>query len=1381
MIYRVSGALLAAFVLLGLWGGLAAAQTQTPSYKLGASGHFGWIVRYGLGDGRGLAQAGYVHGLMLSQLLSLNLDASVGVPWPAGGLLSLKAALNNQQGGNLQSFRMGLTSQTLDGQFGDFPMGRPDSLFASPQRQLKGFQLGWHPDKRLKISGVLSQVEGLFQSRTFRGNAAHEVIKFSFPQPDRPWLQPPSYQRDLKGLEYYQLGKKFVQGFTQVKLDFSLTEKLKSLLVNYGLGYLQKTIAKDPARPLDQATYRVVFSRQSYYLILQQEAFSLLRDRLQSYIDAYNQSPHGSSAQAQEYPLNEGTEYEKQFLAALSRLVTLKVGTLKLVLSPAGPDQPQGYRRQKFYALGQVKLVESSVVVQIKIDNRFTSVNDPSLPNYSYRVFAVQGLIELDFPSDFFDNPQSVVRVAYDYQAAQGTYLLGLSVLKGSEKVYLNGKLLQAGIDYSISYDNGLLLLLKPIKPSDTLRIDYEVARGGLGGFTEYQRLFSGLRADYQPLPGLKLTLALLQARDGAANVISRDQLKTMPNQHTIVGLSGRLELGTLKGQLDLGYGLDRFPFDDNARRNLPNRINVVRVISLAGHRLVLFGGQNGLTLYDVRAKRWSHYGVGEGLAGPEVKDIAYSAAHRLLIFATNGGLSVLRLEIGRSPATSFAVVRNWKRYSGKEDGLPQGTIHAALIADKTLWLGSDEGLTQVSLDQLDHPKNWKQLRRAQHPELPSDQVLKLAQTKGRLYLGTDQGLAYLDLATGEFGAIPDLAGTRINDLALGEGDTLYVATGVGLRSLSEGVGGGWLMLGQPVISVAQGQGTIWYGTSAGLYPLPEQAPGQGALPATVGHLITAIAAGPEGTVWAGEQATPIKNRPESRSPNYQLLIWQVGPSRTRQYPSAQTGIDARNEHQFSDVPAADHTDYGWISRLSLSQSFGALQLSATLFGISPKYLTIGEQQRQDALRLDLGASYPISPVLSLSADHQESLTGLTRVPTRSIRDSIRLSWAGDPQLQLGYQLSRTDDNPQYPGFDRFQTSYSLKLGQSFLANRLATHLGVTLQDHRLLGATPFTYQELQLNGDLLFRVINGLTLHLNIANPLSFGFAGLRGERRLNWSLDWFRPLSLAGLPDMTLTANYSGTRQTILPFGSGNLAQKGLLSLQLASWQLGPLSLTPQGNLSLDQLTDLRGRGTTRTLGGQASLQGAWGQWSSQLSYQRSAARSSFNQVEQLNDNLSGSLGYAGLPGLNPSLSYSLTLQTLRHPIFGQKQNANDSLSLSLDWQLPDSPLQGSFSLSRQGTRREREKTVDYGLQASWSYQLTPKISPQLLLNTDYTLGTQDAQPVNRLSGELDLRLDWPLPGAWGATFQAGYLFGLDRLSAAGSYQSLTFSAEAGMDFSI
>jgi hypothetical protein len=1308
---------------------------------------------------------------MLSQVITLGLDVAVGVHWPVPGLLSLTATLDNQKDYNLQSFHMGLTSETLSASFGDFPMGPPGSVFASPERQLKGFQVSWHPSDRLTLSAVLAQVQGLFQSRTFRGNAAHGTTTFSLYQPDHPTLEEP-YQLSLKGLEYYPLSVRFIPGFTQPKLDFSLTSELKNLLTSYDLSYLEDAITKEPTPLLDPSSYWTVLSDQTYYLILRADRLDLLRDRVERTIDTYNQIHHLSGAQAEEYPFSQGTDYEKQFLQALSKLVTLNINKLQLHLMPTGPDQPQGYHQGRFYTLGQAKVVESSVVVSVKTDDRFVDVNDPTMHGHRYQIFPNEGLIALDFPPNFFSDAKSVVRVEYDYQAAQGTYLLGLFLLKGSEKVYLNGKLLQAGTDYQISYDTGLLLLLKPVQPNDTLRIDYENARGGLGGYAEYQTFFGGLRANYQVFPGFSLSLELLQARDGEPNTATP---RTMPNVDTVVGLNGNLDLGSLKGQISLGYGINRFPFDDNLRQNLPNQINVVRAFRIDGQEMILFGEQNGLALYDPRANRWSHYGVSEGLAGPAVEDIAYSEAKRLLIFATNAGISVLQLELGRPPAASLAATRNWKSYTS-DDGIPAGVIHAVLADEKTLWLGSDEGLSHAALDRLDHRDAWQSLRFAAHPELLSDQILKLIRLGDRLYIGTDRGLSYLDLASEKFHAFPELKGAPIHDLTLGgAAGTIYVASDAGLRSLDSAGGGGWLITDRAINAVAWEAGTLWYGSYNGLYRLP----GMGAAePATLGHDITAIAAS-NGTIWAGEAAFPKDN-------DYELLLWGINPKDTRQYPSATTGIHTRDEHDFADIPADKHTDYGWIGQVSLTQDVGPLELSATLVGVSPRYLTIGTQQRQDAVRLDFGATYPINPLLTLSADHQENLTDLSKGlmgSAREVIDSLQLSWNIGPKLQLGYRLGRTDDDPKHPGFDRTEADYSLELSQSLLGDRLATDVGIALQDHRILAGytTPFSYQELQLNGDLVFQLVDGLTLHANASNPLSFGFAGIRGERLISWGVDWLRPLKLSGLPDLTVSANYNGQQQTILPYGSGNLAQNGQVRLQFASVQLGEVQLTPQGNVTLEQATDLSGLGTTRTLGGEVNLQGAWGPWTSQIGYKRSDATNSFDQVEQLGDHLTGSLSFGGLAGLHPSLNYSLDLQTLLHPILGQKQNVQNSLSFTLEWQPSDNPLQGSISLGRQITAQEREASTDYTLQTSWSYQLSPTLNPQIDLSADYTLGTRDDQPIDLFTGAFNLRMDYPLPGAWGATLQTGYLFGIDRISPKGSYQSLTFSVEAGMDFKL
>jgi hypothetical protein len=90
--------------------------------------------------------------------------------------------------------------------------------------------------------------------------------------------------------------------------------------------------------------------------------------------------------------------------------------------------------------------------------------------------------------------------------------------------------------------------------------IEYELLRGGLGGFAEHQRIFTGLSYQWTPWPFVKLSLDALRAFDTPPPTENKDRLRTMPNTHSVVGVSSEIDLGDLKAALKLGYTENIFP-----------------------------------------------------------------------------------------------------------------------------------------------------------------------------------------------------------------------------------------------------------------------------------------------------------------------------------------------------------------------------------------------------------------------------------------------------------------------------------------------------------------------------------------------------------------------------------------------------------------------------------------------------------------------------------------------------------------------------------------------------------------------------------------------------------------------------------------------------
>ncbi|MFQ6033708.1 MAG: hypothetical protein ACE5KR_02475, partial [Candidatus Bipolaricaulia bacterium] len=833
------------------------------------------------------------------------------VEWPLSGVLSISAHLDNQAPENLQLLAIKYQGKDLKGEFGDFTIAGNTS-FTGYDKKLKGLKIDWTPQGGPALQGVFSRVEGIPQSKVFRGNTSPAEIVYSLHPAEQRWLEQP-YLINVRGLEYYEIAG-FVPGFTKLELSFNADQKLRDLLGSYGLGYLFPEIKDGPKREIELSRYVVVNKGEEQFLILRGEALDLLRATIKGYIDDYNKANGLKGKERKEYPLDEGSDYELGFLKALvADYAALELDGTELRLD--------GYARERFYYLGQTGIAPDSVQVEVKLaGGEFTEITDPSLIGYDYYLFPEEGIIELDFPAEFFaDLEENQARVSFNYAVSGGMYILGLSIVKGSEKVYLNGELLQRDVDYTIDYETGALLLFRQVGPEDELRIEYEIFRGGLGGFTEYKRTLSGALLTYNPTDFLTLSLDLLQAADSPV-AGDRSRLRSMPNDHIVGGFSAKLDLGDLQGGLELGYNYNRFPFDDNQRKNRLNRINAIRRATYQGREYILFAEQNGLAVFD--GEGWRELGPTEGLAGRAVRDIA--VAPDLLIFATDSGISLLKLE-GEDP---FAILPNWRRFY-KQDGLPSQDVYAALIQGGTLYLGTAEGLARVPLEGIDDKESWTAYRQGVYPEMLSDRILRLASDGERLYLGTEEGLMVFDPQAEAFSTPPELRRVRITDL-FAQGGEVLVATDLGIRVFDHGQGSGWLPA-EGAIAVAAAHDEVWFGTEEGLYRLGEAQP-------LVKGRITALGVADEG-LWVGTEATA----------DYKLTLWQVGAEGTLQdFPQRLTRIDGRDRYRFDDIPAAEHTDRGLAAVLSLSQDLGRLKLKGTLQSLSPKFTALGREDRRD-------------------------------------------------------------------------------------------------------------------------------------------------------------------------------------------------------------------------------------------------------------------------------------------------------------------------------------------------------------------------------------------------------------------------------------------------
>ncbi|MFB6214920.1 MAG: hypothetical protein ABEI54_03530, partial [Candidatus Bipolaricaulia bacterium] len=438
----------------------------------------------------------------------------------------------------------------------------------------------------------------------------------------------------------------------------------------------------------------------------------MVRKRIKSYITSYNQDL--PEEEKKEYPFNPGTDYEKSFLGELSKYVNLTLGESQLQLTQ--------YRRNRFYYLGRTGIKEEGFQMEVRRNGEWEKVRD--LPGYDYNLYPEKGLIGLAFPGKFLvDLAGKRIRVRFQYEISGKMYSLGLSVAPNSEKVYLNGNLLERTTDYSIDYETGSLMIFRDVGADDKIKVDFERARGGLGGFARFARTMYGFSTRMKSDYGLVMDVSLFQARDNAPEELP-PEIPTMPNLHTVGGVSARYEKNGWNAYVKFAGNVNRFPSDDNSRVNLPNRI--VKVLSLAGagyDETTLFAHKNGFTVKSPEG--WESYGPEDGLAGSNVNDGLIVGD--LLFLGTNAGLTTVELT-GSAP---FARAPNWVSYY-ETDGLPEGKVVGLASDGDRVWAASGSKIVETKVDNLGEDGDWKEISSEFNKDFS---LLSLAYVNGHLWL----------------------------------------------------------------------------------------------------------------------------------------------------------------------------------------------------------------------------------------------------------------------------------------------------------------------------------------------------------------------------------------------------------------------------------------------------------------------------------------------------------------------------------------------------------------------------------------------------------------------------------------------------------------------
>jgi len=915
-------------------------------------------------------------------------------------------------------------------------------------------------------------------------------------------------------------------------------------------------------------------------------------------------------------------------------------------------------------------------------------------------------------------------------------------VIPGSDRVFVNEALLARDVDYMLDYETGMLVLAVEIEETDVIRVDYErFAGGALGGAAEYATHFYGLALDWPVSETLTIQAGLLRSAEDPDSVSDPQAVGTMPNRHTVASLSGEVSFAGFDADFFVGYSEDRFPFDDNAR--VPKRNEVLAVASAKGY--VLLGHQAGLTAY--RSGEWTSYGPGQGLAGRSVRALA--AGGGALFVGTNAGLSVVELE-GVSPLDRII---NWTSYYADDEvGLPDGSVRSLFYADETLWVGTDSGLVSVRVAEMDAPEKW-----LRHEQLGGVAVTSLAGGGDVLYAATDAGLYRYEGREGGWELFDGTEGLAVRDLLLRNG-MLYVASDRGLRTYEDGIGSGWLVVGQAVRAVEGFDGRVAYGTGAGLYDV------EGGKLLVSDVAVTALGA-VDSALWIGTRADA----------DYDLTLWTYAAAATERHGSEETGIDGRDPVGFVDADPKEHTRAGFVERASFHRVADGFTLSGSFENVSPSYRGIGSRSRWDATDWQLAASWKLGENANLSVSHGYDILGAQsgRLESTSATD-LSLQWSFGPVVAVSAHLDTTDGASRRTGSDSALASYRVSVRDTLFAERLT--LGIGWSDGYAwadVSAVPRRDTVLSLNAGAT--ILPAWSAKLDWARPIRQAEGSWQGSEQLT-----FRTDGSMDIPWAKLSLGYALGWGRSLPGGGGSRSHEAELNATLIPFEMTGWRLSPALGLSAttdEASLDLDGRVTARGQREGLSIQGTL----------RGGLTGIGTRVVRESEKLSVSVSHTGMVSLRPSVTYAFDRQVAAYELRRQETTSH-SLTGRVTW-MPGSGHRDelSVSVSSKGGAEARQVTARlnnvYRFElSSWRDTWWPERVDQpayplvdLRLETDANYQWSGGEP--KIDASTTGWLNAAFSEAWSGSLRASFLGG--RAATGAFYHSLRLELAVVIDF--
>lgn len=299
----------------------------------------------------------------------------------------------------------------------------------------------------------------------------------------------------------------------------------------------------------------------------------------------------------------------------------------------------------------------------------------------------------------------------------------------------------------------------------------------------------------------------------------------------------------------------------------------IARVVQSNPQR-VWVGTNSGLTLYDNGT--WRHPPLEPSIPSSEIGTLGLTSDNWLWMLQRYGNvvgfLNPSTGEVGfpfdpDSPLKAIAQ-----------------DVNALAFSSDVIWAGTDEGLKAISVNGM---RRWTQA-----DGLPSDVVYSLLASPQVVGIGTDKGLAYLELNTGKIQTVQEFAGSPVR--------VLYAAPN----------GDGWVGTADETelsqVAVGYFDGATWHIWRTGEGPLVDGNRTVGGFSAdTLGNIWLALM---EGGVWRWDGKTWRRFTQEDGAPGNHAYavaahageIWFGGPFEGRLYRWSEAGWSNRRVNELT-------------------------------------------------------------------------------------------------------------------------------------------------------------------------------------------------------------------------------------------------------------------------------------------------------------------------------------------------------------------------------------------------------------------------------------------------------------------------------------------------